>query len=148
MATALIVDDDADVRDILAILLEAGGFEVRSAAGGAEGLDAVSASSPDVVLLDWMMPGVSGLDVCRRLRADPRSALIPVMMLSVCASEREIRLSLGSGVDDYVTKPFSPSDVLVRVERLLGDGTAGPVTSSRRRPGVSASPKHDPAILE
>jgi DNA-binding response OmpR family regulator len=122
MTTALIVDDDADVRDILAMMLEEAGFEVQSAVDGTEGLEAARATSPDVVLLDWMMPRCSGVEVCRRLRADPRTASIPVLMLSARATQVEIRAGWGSGVDDYVTKPFSLRQVLARVENLLGAG--------------------------
>lgn len=126
MTTILVVDDDPDVRELLGIMLEMADFEVRFAADGLEGLAAVEHEAPDAVLLDSIMPGCNGIEVCRRLRAHPRTAAIPVLMISVRATATEIRYGLDCGVDEYITKPFSPRHVVARLEAALARAVGTP----------------------
>ena len=115
----LIAEDEPDIRDLLAFHLEREGFEVARAATGDEALRQVSASVPDLLLLDLMLPLVNGLDVCRRLRADPRTASLPIVMLTARGEELDRVLGLELGADDYIVKPFSPKEVVARVRAVL-----------------------------
>ena len=115
----LIAEDEPDIRDLLAFHLEREGFEVALAATGDEALRQVSASVPDLLLLDLMLPLVNGLDVCRRLRADPRTASLPIVMLTARGEELDRVLGLELGADDYIVKPFSPKEVVARVRAVL-----------------------------
>jgi DNA-binding response OmpR family regulator len=136
MSSALVVDDDPTVGDVVGAYLERAGFSVRRASDGPTALDLAASSTPDVVVLDLMLPGIDGLEVCRRLRRDhPR---LPVVMLTALGEEQDRILGLEVGADDYVTKPFSPRELVLRVQAVLrrtapdeegsgaaGDGTAG-----------------------
>jgi DNA-binding response OmpR family regulator len=117
MSSALVVDDDPTVGDVVSAYLERAGFEVRRAADGVLALALASAATPDVVILDLMLPGIGGLEVCRRLRRDhPR---VPVVMLTALGEEEDRILGLEVGADDYVTKPFSPRELVLRVQAIL-----------------------------
>ena len=117
MSTALVVDDDPTVGDVVSAYLERAGFEVHRAADGVAALAQAAATSPDVVVLDLMLPGIGGLEVCRRLRRDqPR---VPVVMLTALGEEEDRILGLEVGADDYVTKPFSPRELVLRVQAIL-----------------------------
>jgi DNA-binding response OmpR family regulator len=121
--SVLVVDDDPTVSDVVRRYLEQAGCRVRLAADGASGLAAVDAERPDLVVLDIMMPGIDGLEVCRRLRhAQPG---LPVIMLTALGEEVDRVLGLEVGADDYVTKPFSPRELVLRVRSVLRR-TAGP----------------------
>jgi DNA-binding response OmpR family regulator len=122
MATVLIVDDDPDIRDVAAMKLELAGLEVRAEPDGERGLAAALEMRPDVVLLDWMMPNVSGLDVCRQLRAAPETANATVILLTARAQETDIERGFSAGADDYIVKPFSPRELVTRVTAALGRG--------------------------
>jgi two-component system, OmpR family, phosphate regulon response regulator PhoB len=115
----LIAEDEPDIRDLLAFHLEREGFEVARAATGDDALGQVGASVPDLLLLDLMLPVVNGLDVCRRLRADPRTASLPIVMLTARGEELDRVLGLELGADDYIVKPFSPKEVVARVRAVL-----------------------------
>ena len=131
MSIALVVDDDPTVGTVVAAYLQRAGFEVRRAADGATALDVAARSLPDVVVLDLMLPGIGGLEVCRQLRRDhPR---IPVVMLTALGEEADRILGLEVGADDYVTKPFSPRELVLRVQAVV------------RRTGESTSPVAGPA---
>jgi DNA-binding response OmpR family regulator len=121
----LVVDDDADIRELVAFKLEQAGFLVSSAADGQLGLDAARADRPDLVLLDLMMPKLSGLEVCRLLREEPATADIPVMLLTAKAQEPDLQRAFSAGVDDYIVKPFSPRELLTRVQAVLARARAG-----------------------
>jgi len=115
----LIVEDEADIRELLRYSLTQEGFAVEEAADGAEALDRITRRAPDLVLLDLMLPRMSGLELCRRLRANVETAQIPVIVVTAKSAEVDRVLGLEMGADDYVVKPFSPREVVARVKALL-----------------------------
>ncbi|MFI5840026.1 response regulator transcription factor [Catenuloplanes sp. NPDC051500] len=126
----LVVDDDPTVSDVVRRYLEQAGCEVRLAADGAAGLAAIAAQRPDLVVLDLMMPGIDGIEVCRVLRRQLPD--LPVVMLTALGEEADRVLGLEVGADDYVTKPFSPRELVLRIRSVLrrttGAPDAGPLT--------------------
>ncbi|GLZ30139.1 hypothetical protein Lesp02_23290 [Lentzea sp. NBRC 105346] len=119
MTVVVVAEDDADIRDLLVFKLTQGGFDVTAVGDGSSALSAIADVEPDLVILDVMMPGVSGLEVCRRLRSDPSTEDLPVVMLTARAREDDIETGFGVGADDYLTKPFSPNELIHRVHTLL-----------------------------
>jgi DNA-binding response OmpR family regulator len=119
MTRVLIADDDDDIRELVTFKLAQKGYQVTSTADGPAALAAVEAEPPDLAVLDVTMPGMSGLDVCRHLRANPDTAGIAVILLTARAQEADVQAGFGSGADDYVVKPFSPRELLSRIEALL-----------------------------
>jgi two-component system phosphate regulon response regulator PhoB len=117
--TVLTIDDEKDLIELVRYNLEREGFRVRGALDGETGLAMALQEKPDVVLVDLMLPGMDGLEVCRRLRADSRTAAIPLIMLTAKAGESDRVVGLELGADDYVTKPFSPRELTARVRALL-----------------------------
>ena len=115
----LVVEDDHDIAHLLSHSLSRAGFAVDLLHSGAEVLPAVRRSLPDLVLLDLMLPGLDGLEVCRTLRGDPRTAAVPIIILTARAEESDRIVGLELGADDYITKPFSPNEVVARVRALL-----------------------------
>ena len=113
----LVVDDDPTVSDVVRRYLERAEYEVVLAADGQGALDAVHAQRPDLVVLDLMLPGIDGLEVCRRLRRDDPE--LPVVMLTALGDEADRVVGLSLGADDYVTKPFSPRELVLRVQSVL-----------------------------
>lgn len=129
----LIVEDEPDIRDLLAFHLEREGYQVTKSRTGADALRRIKASPPDLVLLDLMLPEVDGLEVCRRLRREPATAPLPIVMLTAKGDEVDRVLGLELGADDYIVKPFSPKEVVARVRAVLrrsrpASGTARIVT--------------------
>lgn len=118
-ATILIVDDEAAQLELLRYNLEKAGFKTVQADNGRAALDLVEETDPDLVVLDWMMPEASGIDVCRELRARAATRLLPIIMLSARGEEGDRTLGLDSGADDYISKPFSPRELVARVKALL-----------------------------
>jgi DNA-binding response OmpR family regulator len=118
-ATILVVDDDPVIQKLLAVNFEMEGYRVVTGGDGAEALAQVAAEHPDVVLLDVMMPKLDGIEVVRRIKADPATAAIPVLLLSAKAQSKDIAAGLEAGADGYITKPFDPLDLLERVAVLL-----------------------------
>lgn len=116
MARVLVVDDDVTVREVVVSYLKAAGHDVVEAADGADALGAMRSDPADLVVLDLMMPGIDGLEVCRRLRA---AGDVPIIMLTALGAEVDRVVGLESGADDYVTKPFSPRELVLRVDALL-----------------------------
>jgi DNA-binding response OmpR family regulator len=114
----LIVEDEKDVREMLRLNLKVGGFDVLEAQNGAEGLAIAKAELPSVVILDLMMPEMSGMEVCRALRRNPATSRIPILMLTAKSTEGDKVAGLEVGADDYVTKPFSPRELLLRVRAV------------------------------
>ncbi|MDP2062842.1 MAG: phosphate regulon transcriptional regulator PhoB [Phaeovulum sp.] len=118
-ATVLLVEDEPAQRELLAYNLEAEGYDVVTATNGEEALAMVAERAPDLVVLDWMMPHVSGLEVCRRLKARAATRDLPVLMLSARSEETDMVRGLETGADDYVSKPYSLGEVMARIRALL-----------------------------
>ena len=116
MAAVLVVDDDATVREIVITYLTAAGHTVTSASDGTEALESAASTPPELVVLDLMLPGVDGLEVCRRLR---ERSDVPVIMLTAKGTVGDRVVGLEQGADDYVTKPFSPRELVLRVDSVL-----------------------------
>jgi DNA-binding response OmpR family regulator len=119
MATVLIVDDDEVVLGLIAEMLAVEGIESRTATNGADALELISAALPDCVVLDIAMPGSSGLDLCATLRADSRTAGMPVILLTALGQNADKASGFECGADDYIVKPFDPDDLCRRVLALL-----------------------------
>jgi phosphate regulon transcriptional regulator PhoB len=119
LASILVIDDEQDLVTLVKFNLEREGHKVRSAGDGAAGYDAARRDLPDLILLDLMLPGTDGLEVCRKLRAEPRTARIPIIMLTAKGSESDRVVGLEMGADDYVAKPFSPRELVARVKAVL-----------------------------
>ena len=115
----LIVEDEPDIRELVVHHLKRDGYQVSAASSGEEALLQVQAAPPDLVLLDLMMPAMDGLEVCRRLRQDPATASLPIVMLTARGDEIDRVLGLEIGADDYIVKPFSPKELLARVRAVL-----------------------------
>ncbi len=114
----LIVEDDRSLADVLAYNLQQAGYEVLTARDGQDGLTQAQLKAPDIVLLDLMLPVIDGLEVCRRLRADPATRNVPILMLTAKSEESDELIGFSLGADDYVTKPFSVKVLLQRVKAL------------------------------
>jgi len=123
----LIVEDEAALVTLLRYNLEREGFDVAEARDGDEALVVIEESPPDLILLDWMLPLTSGIEVCRQIRRRPETKQTPIIMLTARGEEADKVRGLDSGVDDYVTKPFSPAELLARIRALLR--RANPVPS-------------------
>src|SRR5437667_7324553 len=121
----LVVDDEPDAVEMIEFNLKANGYDVISAAGGEEALRKARALLPKLILLDVMLPEVDGMEVCKILRRDPQTSGIPIVMLTAKAAEIDRVLGLELGADDYVTKPFSPRELLLRVKKLLQRSAGG-----------------------
>jgi len=115
----LVVDDEPDLLELVRFNLDRAGFRVETAASGGEALARLRRSPPDLLVLDLMLPDLSGEEVCRRVRADPRLAGLPVIMLTAKSEEVDRVVGFELGADDYVTKPFSPRELVLRVKALL-----------------------------
>ncbi|MCX7868605.1 MAG: response regulator transcription factor [Terrimicrobiaceae bacterium] len=117
--SVLVVEDEADVADLVRYNLARAGFEVKLAADGPGALEAVSASRPDAVILDLMLPGMSGFEVCRRIRKHPGAEGVAILMLTAKSETAEKVRGLELGADDYITKPFSPKELVLRLQAVL-----------------------------
>jgi len=115
----LVIEDERDILDLVRHYLEKEGFRTRTAADGLAGLAATRQERPDLIVLDLMLPGMDGLELCKKLRADPATAITPVIMLTAKADETDRIVGLELGADDYLTKPFSPKELVARVKALL-----------------------------
>jgi two-component system phosphate regulon response regulator PhoB len=118
-ATILIVEDETDLAEMMRYNLEAEGFRVETAASGDEAAEHMRSAVPDLILLDWMLPGLSGIELCRRWRARPETARVPIIMLTARGEEEERVRGLATGADDYVVKPFSLPELQARINALL-----------------------------
>ena len=125
--TILVVEDEAPLLTLLRYNLERQGFRVEEAADGQEALLRVSEGRPDLVLLDWMLPSLSGLEVCRQLRRRPATRDLPVIMVTARTEDQDAVRGLNTGADDYITKPFSMDALLARMRALLRRAGAVPV---------------------
>jgi DNA-binding response OmpR family regulator len=122
MTSVVVVDDDPDIRELVAMKLSNAGYTVAVEADGESGLATARSVEPDLVVLDWMMPGLTGIEVCRALRDDPRTAATAVMLLTARAQEHDIETGFAAGADDYLVKPFSVRELATRVEAILARG--------------------------
>ncbi len=117
--SVLVVEDEEDIRELVSYNLLKEGYQVAGVASGENALAAVAAKPPDLVLLDLMLPGLDGLTVCRKLKGDPQTESIPIIMLTAKGEESDIVAGLNMGADDYITKPFSPKVLLARLQAVL-----------------------------
>ena len=118
-ANILVVEDEPAIQELIAANLARAGHTVLRATDGETGLRIVREALPDLILLDWMLPGISGLDFARRLRADSRTRDVPVIMLTARGEEVDKIAGLEAGADDYITKPFSPRELVARIKAVL-----------------------------
>jgi DNA-binding response OmpR family regulator len=116
MTKILIVDDDLALADVLAFTMRRAGFDILLAHNGRDALECYRCECPDLVVLDWVLPYLDGLEVCRRLRAE---STVPVLMLTVRHSDDDVVAALEAGADEYITKPFSPRQLVARIRALL-----------------------------
>ena len=123
----LVIEDETALVELLRYNLEKEGFRITAAVDGEEGLAALAESRPDLLILDWMLPHVSGIEICRQIRRKPETRDLPVIMLTARGEEADRVRGLEVGADDYVTKPFSPSELIARVRAVL----------RRTRPGAA-----------
>src|SRR6184192_782084 len=147
----LIIEDERDVVDLLTLSLRKAGFTISTATDGAAGLQKARSEKPAFVILDLMLPRMPGLEICKILKSDPATRQIPIMMLTAKAEEIDRIVGLEFGADDYVTKPFSPREVVLRIRAILrrSDGkpdeehlSAGPIIIDHARHEVSVHGKH------
>ena len=122
----LVIEDDANLVELVKYNLESAGFRVLVATDGDDGLLMAEEEGPDLILLDWMLPYISGIEICRRLRSSGKTDNIPIIMLTARTEEDDRIRGLDTGADDYVTKPFSPRELIARIQAVL----------RRTRPGI------------
>jgi two-component system phosphate regulon response regulator PhoB len=139
-ARILVVEDEPDILELVRMNLAQAGFEVASAETGDEALEALRRSPPDLVVLDLMLPDRSGTEVCRDMRSDPRLRETPVIMLTAKGEEVDRIVGFELGADDYVTKPFSPRELVLRVKAVLRRGREAPQPEQRLA--------HGPLVLD
>lgn len=148
MSRLLVVEDDPDIAELLRHYLERAGHEVQVLTQGADAVPRVRAERPDLVILDRMLPGLDGLEICRLLRAQPSTADLPVMMLTARAEESDRIVGLELGADDYITKPFSAKEVVARVNALLRRSTRAGSPTAAADPVTPAGPPPSTRVLE
>ena len=144
----LVVEDESDVADLLTLNFRKAGFRISTAADGASGLQKAREDRPDFIVLDLMLPKMSGLEVCKILKNDTATSHIPILMLTAKAEEIDRIVGLEFGADDYVTKPFSPREILLRIRAILRRGEmpgeslkAGPISIDPARHEVRVNGK-------
>jgi DNA-binding response OmpR family regulator len=137
----LVVEDDRDIADLLVHYLTRAGYRTEVVHTGPDALARARAAPPDLVVLDLMLPGLDGLEVCRALRADRRTAAVPLIMVTARAEETDRVVGLELGADDYVTKPFSPKELVARVGALLRRLRREPATGSLHYGSVVLDPE-------
>ena len=123
----VVIDDEEDIRELIHYNLAKEGYVVSCAVSGEEGVELVQRVIPNLVILDLMLPGIDGLEVCRRLKSDPKLKSIPIVMVSARGEEPDVVSGLELGADDYVSKPFSPKVLIARVKSVLRRGKTTPV---------------------
>ena len=139
MSKILIVEDDPDIRELLRFNLEKAGYNLFLAEDGEKALTLARKHSPDIILLDLMLPGVDGLEVCRTLKKDPELQRIPIIMVTAKGEEMDRVVGLELGADDYVVKPFSLREVVLRIRKIL---------DRREKQAAPAILKADPLVLD
>ncbi|MDP9431800.1 MAG: response regulator [Actinomycetota bacterium] len=119
MTRVLVADDDRDIRELVAMKLRGAGYEVTTVENGPDALASALGAVPDLAILDIMMPGLTGIDVCRELRASEETRTLPIILLTAKAQEADVEVGFSVGADDYVVKPFSPRELASRVQAVL-----------------------------
>lgn len=122
MKRILIVEDEQSVRELIGFALNSTGYEIHDAVDSRQAHACIADHLPDLILLDWMLPGMSGIDYARRLKKDPLTREIPIIMLTARTEEEDMVRGLESGADDYITKPFSPRELIARIRAVLRRG--------------------------
>ena len=140
MSRILVVEDDRDIGELVCRYLEKAGFTADLVTSGREALSSIGAQAPDLLVLDLMLPGVDGLDVCRAVRGNDRTAAVPIIMLTARAEESERIVGLEIGADDYIAKPFSPNELVARVRALL--------RRAHRKPAQAASVAYGSIVVD
>ncbi|MEM7469347.1 MAG: phosphate regulon transcriptional regulator PhoB [Pseudomonadota bacterium] len=130
MSSILIVDDEAGIRQMLGLTLAGDGYEYKEAANVEEATIEVKKQLPDLILLDWMLPGISGVDFARRLKRDPKTHDVPIIMLTAKGEEGDKVRGLDIGADDYITKPFSTKELLARIRAVIRRSGTNPSSES------------------
>ncbi len=115
----VVIEDETDILEVIAYNLKREGYEVVTSTSGEDGLEKIERTKPNLVVLDLMLPEIDGIELCRKLKADPSTQSIPVIMVTAKGEESDVVLGLGVGADDYVTKPFSPRELTARVKAVL-----------------------------
>jgi two-component system phosphate regulon response regulator PhoB len=145
----LIVEDEPDLLELVRFNLDQAGFKVETCESGEDALASLRRSPPDLLILDLMLPDVSGEDVCRAVRADPRFAQVPIIMLTAKAEEVDRVVGFELGADDYVTKPFSPRELVLRVRAVLRRrGEARPTAAPLERGPLRLDPERHRCTVE
>ncbi|MBE0507690.1 MAG: phosphate regulon transcriptional regulator PhoB [Marinospirillum sp.] len=138
--TVLIVDDEAPIREMIAVALEMADYHCLEAEDAQQAHSLVVDQQPDLILLDWMMPGTSGIEFARRLKRDPVTAETPIIMLTARSEEDNKILGLEAGADDYITKPFSPRELVARLKAVLRRATPAGVEEMVEVNGLRLDP--------
>jgi DNA-binding response OmpR family regulator len=141
----LVVDDDPTVAEVVSGYLQRAGYAVDRAGDGRAALDQATTRPPDLVVLDLMLPEIDGLEVCRRLRAEPLSHTVPIVMLTAKGDEHDRILGLELGADDYVTKPFSPRELVLRIQSVLRRSAGAAAAADEGAPVLVGDLRVDPA---
>ena len=118
-ATILVVEDEKSISTLIQYNLEKEGFKVHTSETGEEGFEQIKKNLPDLVLLDWMLPDLSGIDICKQIKKDPKLKSIPVIMLTAKSEEADKIRGFETGADDYVTKPFSTKELILRIQESM-----------------------------
>lgn len=146
--TVLVVDDEQDVLDLVVYNLQKAGYKTQTARDGATALQKARELQPSLIVLDLMLPQMDGTEICKRLKAEPKTAAIPIIMLTAKAEEVDRVVGLELGADDYVTKPFSPREVLLRVKSILRRtrGEAKPTEVLKHGDLIVDTAKHEVSV--
>lgn len=129
----VVVEDEPDILEILSYNLKREGFDVSTALNGTDGLRVIQQVIPDLVLLDLMLPGLDGLEICRELKKHEATSSIPIIMVTAKGEESDVVLGLGVGADDYIAKPFSPRELVARVKAVIRRGIKSDPSSKKER---------------
>jgi two-component system phosphate regulon response regulator PhoB len=129
----VVIEDEEDILEVISYNLRREGFEVTTSTSGEDGLTKIERNAPNLVILDLMLPEIDGLDLCRKLKSDPVTQSIPVIMVTAKGEESDVVLGLGMGADDYVVKPFSPKELVARVKAVLRRSRAVPEQDRKER---------------
>jgi two-component system phosphate regulon response regulator PhoB len=142
----LVVEDEEDIRELVSYHLLKDGYQVAGVATGEEALAMVESQIPDLIVLDLMLPGIDGISVCRKLRSGPRTAAIPIVMLTAKREEADMIAGLNEGASDYIPKPFSPKVLLARVAAVLRRTANGAGEAQQQTPDTGVVELHDLVI--